>query len=227
MMERAYRQSETNTRETELTPESSKENLAPVIEPAESAEVHQSKLKMDYLINKLNYINFQNGTVQVVMTHRRFERTLTAKARPLPCSDKHLECVWQEPENIARLIDNYHCTSFYVDDGATALMVEPRTIRMDEAGLEVELPDQCWEIKNRRETRNACDSVPVQVIQHSMLFRGVLIEFSTGSFLVELELRPPQTFQCIDSTQPLNLIVYDGGGPHLFRRFQNFKTRQW
>jgi hypothetical protein len=210
MMERAYRQSETNIPEAGLTSESSKKTLNPAIEQIESSDVHRSKLKMDYLINKLNYINFQNGTVQVVMTHRRFERTLTAKARPLPCSDKHLKCVWLEPESIARLIDNYHCTSFYLDDGATALMVEPHVINMDETGLTVELPDQCWEIKNRRETRNACDSVPVQVIQHSMLFRGALLEFSTGSFLVELEINPPQTFQCIDADHPLNLIVYDG-----------------
>jgi hypothetical protein len=43
-----------------------------------------------------------------------------------------------------------------------------------------------------------------------MLFRGTLLEFSTGSFLVELDINPPQTFQCIDPHQPLNLIVYDG-----------------
>jgi hypothetical protein len=106
---------------------------------------------MDYLINKLNYINFQNGTIQVVMSHRRFERTLTAKARPLPCSDKRLECVWLEPEIIERLVDNYEFAAFYVDDGTTALMVEPLVIRMDAVGLEVELPERCWEIKNRRE----------------------------------------------------------------------------
>jgi len=210
-MERAYRQNESHAPETEMTSASSNANPIHTTDSTESVAAQQSSLKMDYLINKLNYINFQNGTIQVVMSHRRFERTLTAKARPLPCCDNRLECVWFEPEAITRLVDNYEFTSFYVDDGATALMVEPHIIRMDAVGLEVELPERCWEIKNRRETRIVCDSVPVQVIQNSMLFQGVLVEFSTGSFLVDLEINPPQTFQCIDSAQPLNLIVYNGG----------------
>ena len=209
-MERAYRRRNIRASETELTDRRTAESPTPAIETSESADGHHSKLKLDYLINKLNFINFQNGTIQVVLTHRRFERTLTAKAKPQPCCDERLECVWLEPEKIAPLVDNYQCTFFYVDDGASALRVEPRVIKMDASGLELALPDQCWEITNRREARIACDNVPVQVIQHSMLFRGVLLEFSTGSFLVELDISPPQTFQCIDTEQSINLIVYDG-----------------
>ena len=145
------------------------------------------------------------------MSHRRFERTLTVKAQPLPCSGRRLQCVWREPEKVSRLVDNYRLTSIYLDDGATAIMVEPRVLKMDAAGFVVELPDQCWEIANRQETRIACDNVPIQIIQNSMLFRGVLCEFSTGSFLVELDIKPPQTYQCLDPAKPLNLIVYDRG----------------
>ena len=65
------------------------------------------------------------------MSHKRFERTLTAKARPLPCCGKHLDCVWLEPETVTPLIDNYQFTSFYVDDGATALMVEPQILKLN------------------------------------------------------------------------------------------------
>jgi hypothetical protein len=210
-MERAYRQSKTLVPEVQVSSESSKDNPPAAVELEVAEDAHQSKLKMDYLINKLNYINFQNGTIQVVMSHRRFDRTLTAKARPQPCCDAHLQCVWLEPDKIASLVDNYRFQSFFVDDGATALRVEAKVIKMTADGLEVELPDRCWEITNRREARINCDSIPVQVIQHSMLFRGVLVEFSTGSFLVELDIAPPQTFQCIDPDHPLNLIVYDGG----------------
>jgi hypothetical protein len=210
-MERAYRRREYTKPEGELNSERNQPSLPPAIDSVESANEQRSALKIDYLINKLNYINFQNDTIQVVMSHRRYEQTMTAKARPLPCSDGHLECAWLEPEKIGRLVDNFNFTAFYVDDGATAIRVEPRLLRMDAEGFAVELPDQCWEIANRRETRIACDEVPVQVIQHSMLFRGFLREFSTGSFLVELDIKPPQTHQCLDPEKPLNLIVYDGG----------------
>jgi hypothetical protein len=210
-MEKAYRHDTPSALETEVPKDQNQINTEPALEPANIEEVHHSRLKMDYLINKINYINFQNGTLQVVLAHRRFERTLTAKARPLPCCDAHLKCEWLEPEKMAPLVGNYRFTSFFVDDGATAIRVEARAVKMDADGLEVALPEQCWEISNRREARINCDSVPVQVIQHSMLFRGNLLEFSTGSFLVELDINPPQTFQCLDQEQPLNLIVYDGG----------------
>ncbi len=210
-MRRACRQSEPTTPNAESDIEGSQKKLPPAIEPDTAQDIHRSRLKREYLINKLNYINFQNGTIQVVMSHKRFERTLTTKARPLPCCGERLDCVWLESEKVAPLVDNYQFTSFFVDDGATALMVEPQILKLDAEGLSVELPEHCWEISNRRETRIACDGVPVQVIQNSMLFRGELVEFSTGSFLVELDINPPQTFQCIDDDQLLNLIVYDGG----------------
>lgn len=210
-MEMARRQSEIPVPETEVLSDSGLEDAASDVAPCENADLHRSRLKMDYLINKLNFINFQNGTIQVILSHRRFEQTLTVKARPEPCCDKHLKCVWIEPEKIAPLVENYQFSSFYLDDGASALMVEGCSMGMDAAGLEVELPEHCWEITNRREARNACDHIPVQVIQHSMLFRGVLLEFSTGSFIVELDINPPQTFQCIDDQKPLNLTVYEDG----------------
>ncbi|MDJ0876627.1 MAG: hypothetical protein QNJ02_15245, partial [Desulfobacterales bacterium] len=52
--------------------------------------------------------------------------------------------------------------------------------------------------------------IPVQVIQNSMLFRGVLLEFSTRAFRIALTVAPPQTFQCLDHAKPMNLIVFDG-----------------
>ena len=90
-MGKTYRQGTTLAPETEAAPDHGHENLEPSVDPLNSEDVHQSRLKMDYLINKINYINFQNGTLQVVMAHRRFERTLTAKARPLPCCDAPFE----------------------------------------------------------------------------------------------------------------------------------------
>ena len=196
-------------------------------------EPQRTTFKRDYLINKLNFINFQNGCVQVLLRHRRFERSMHCEARPLPCSGKRLTCEWVNPEQMARIFDSYTFDVFYVEDGPNALMVEPRLVRIDTDGFEVELPKRCCEIANRRETRFRCSQIPVQVIQNSMLFRGQLLEFSTGSFLVELTITPPQTFRCLDLKNPLNLIVFKGEdlvfsgdfsilkseGSHLQRRF--------
>lgn len=163
-----------------------------------------------YLINKLNYINFQNGTVQVVLRHHRFNQTTIGTASPLPCEGSKLECHWSEPERVAPLLENYRFTALYVNDGRHALEVKPKLLSIDAKGLVLELPEKCWEVANRRETRFACSRIPIQVIQNSMLFRGELLEFSTRAFRISLALPPPQSFQCLDHAKPLNLIVCEG-----------------
>jgi hypothetical protein len=181
--------------------------MLPETKPAPSPRKRPT-FSRDYLINKINYINFQNGTIQVVLTHHRFDQTLILSASPMPCHDQHLECHWSEPEKIAPLLENYKFASLFVSDGRHALEVVPKAIRMDTKGLVVELPEKCLEVANRRETRYACDRIPIHVIQNSMLFRGELLEFSTHAFRIALDISPPQTFQFLDHDKPINLIVY-------------------
>ncbi|MDJ0720133.1 MAG: hypothetical protein QNJ04_00790 [Desulfobacterales bacterium] len=210
MMERAYR----DTHEM-LPPAETKNENNQATEGAPDPTTAQPRPKQprygrSYLINKLNYINFQNGTIQLVLTHRRFDQTTICIARPLPCEGRRLVCRWSDPHPSAALLENYRFSALFVNDGRHALEVVPRVVRMDEKEIELELPDECREVANRRDTRYACDRIPVQVIQNSMLFRGVLLEFSTRAFRIALTVAPPQTFQCLDHAKPLNLIVFDG-----------------
>lgn len=163
-----------------------------------------------YLINKLNFVNFINGTIDVILSHRRYDRRLTCKAYPTPCEDANLYCRWCEPENIDGILRNYHVERFFIADGARAIEVEPVSCRADENGIHLELPERCIEIRNRQEVRHPCRNVPIQVIQNSMMFKGQLLEFSTAAFRVALEAKPPQTFQCIDPSLPIGLIVTIG-----------------
>ncbi len=209
-MERAYRNTHEIATQIETADDPHKTKTEPPEENPPDIKPQRSSFSRSYLINKLNYINFQNGTIQVVLTHRRFEQTKICSAKPLPCKDKRLECRWTEPEHIASVLENYRFTSLFVNDGRHALEVKPHPLWMDEKGLAVELPKKCWEVANRREARFACARIPIQIIQNSMLFRGEMLEFSTSAFRIALTISPPQTFQCLDHDKPLNLIVYDG-----------------
>ena len=210
MMERAYRDSDETLLPAETT-DDNEQNSEPVPDPTPAqSQTKRPRYGRSYLINKLNYINFQNGTIQAVLTHRRYDQTTICPASPQPCEGRRLICRWSEPEAAAALLENYRFSSLFVNDGRHALEVVPRVVRMDAKGIELELPDECREVANRRDVRYACDRIPVQVIQNSMLFRGVLLEFSTRAFRIALTVSPPQTFQCLDHAKPLNLIVFDG-----------------
>ncbi len=209
-MERAYRDTPEMVPPADTDDDTNQNTTDPSeAKPAPSKQRRQ-RYSRSYLINKLNYINFQNGTIQVVLTHRRFDQTTICSASPQPCDGKRLACHWSEPEQAAPLLANHRITSFFINDGRHALEVVPQILRTDDQGLELELPDECWEVANRREVRYACSKIPIQVIQNSMLFRGELLEFSTSAFRIALTISPPQTFECLDHEKPLNLIVFDG-----------------
>ncbi len=210
MMERAYRET------SEMLPPAETKNDndhktegTPDLTPARPRP-KRPRYGRSYLINKLNFINFQNGTIQVVLTHHRFDQTTICPASPQPCEGRRLVCRWSAPQPSAALLENYRFSALFINDGRHALKVAPRVLRMDGEGIELELPEECREVANRRDVRYACDRIPVQVIQNSMLFRGVLLEFSTRAFRIALTVAPPQTFHCLDHAKPLALIVFDG-----------------
>ena len=207
-MERAFRETPEMERSGETNTDLDKPATLSETTPAPVPQ-KQPTFGREYLINKLNYINFQNNTIQVVLTHQRFDQTSILSASPLPCHDERLECHWAEPEKIEPYLENYQFSALFINDGRHALEVLPKPIRLDAAGLVVELPEQCREVANRRETRYACDRIPIHVIQNCMLFQGELLEFSTRAFRIRLNIAPPQTFQFIDHDKPINLIVYD------------------
>ena len=49
------------------------------------------------LINRLNYINFQNDTVLLKLKHRRFEHSISLPAKTRPCNNDQLDCIWADP----------------------------------------------------------------------------------------------------------------------------------
>lgn len=164
------------------------------------------KVSRSYLINKLNFVNFMNGTVDIILSHNRYDRKIVCKAYPMPCEGERLYCCWKSP-NGSRPQRPITASITFLSDGAKALKVTPIACRLTEDGVDFDLPERCLEIRNRRDIRYSCPNIPIQVIQNSMLFKGSLLEFSTASFQVELTVKPPQTFQCIDPNLPLELFV--------------------
>ena len=71
MMERAYRDDHEMASPSETADDKQQTTTASLKKPPAPAAKRPS-FNRTYLINKLNYINFQNGTVQVVLRHHRF-----------------------------------------------------------------------------------------------------------------------------------------------------------
>jgi hypothetical protein len=165
------------------------------------------KVTKTLLINKLNYVNFQDGTLLINFRHRKYQRTTTLLGKPQPCLGDTLECLWTESFAFHRIQHTYDFENFLLADGNKLLMVEPEVVQMDDKGISLHLPDLCYEVSSRASTRHLCEGVTVQLIQNSSLFTGKLLDFNASALRVELKTVNPQTFDWITHDNPVNIIL--------------------
>jgi hypothetical protein len=164
-----------------------------------------------YLVNKLNYTNFQDATILINFKHLKYNRTITLSAKPQPCLGDRLDCFWTETEGIEQKLKSYKFESFYVNDGQKILLVEPELIDASDKGISFNLPHTCYQVSTRKLRRHTCENIKVQLIQNSSPFDGTLLDFNTHSLHIKIKAVPPQTFKWINPESAVTLIISNEG----------------
>ena len=161
------------------------------------------------LINKINFINFQDRTLLINFKHRKYQTPLTLCAAPQPCLGDNLDCLWTEPDKILSELSLYEFENLLIPDGQNLIRAEPELIRTDAEAISFRLPDNGFEVSSRTMMRHGCENIKAQLIQNSSIFSGTLVDFNACSLKIELQAVPPQTFKWINSEATVNLILSD------------------
>jgi hypothetical protein len=181
---------------------------SPDSEPSSPSPPSSSKTySRKYLINKVNYINFVDGTITATFRHNRFATTLPLQVKPLPCTDHLLSCLWTDTENIRQKLQSHDFLHLLIADGQKSLLVEPETVDVTDEGLKIGLPEKCTEINSRKIRRYTGQGVSVQLVQNGTFFQGELVDFSPVSLNVLLRVEPPETFQWINPAAPARVVL--------------------
>jgi hypothetical protein len=171
---------------------------------AESRSIDQGKVVYRRsLVNKLNHLNFQDRTIIVNLRHRRYDNTISLTAKPLPCSNDHLRCTWNNVADLERILTVYSFANFLIDDGKNLLLVEPEEAEMSVAGIGCILPETCREVRSRETKRHRGKEVTARLLQNGAEFQGVLKDFSAVAFCVDCNAAPPRAFHWIDFNSPV------------------------
>jgi hypothetical protein len=178
--------------------------------PAETEKIKQRTVARNHLVNKLNFINFQDGTVLVNFKHPRFDRVISLRAKPEPCIEDILECVWVLPNGNREKVKAYRFQDLHVPDGHKLLCVVTDKVRVTAKGIRLRLPESCLEFRARKRLRHDCTGIHAQLIQNSVVFNGRLIDFTARSFRVEVTALPPQTFQWFNSKSTITVVFSNG-----------------
>jgi len=199
--------------------------------PAEATEVKQRTVARNHLVNKLNFINFQEGTVLINFKHPKFDRIISLHAKPQPCIEDTLECVWVSPSGTREKVKAYKFQDLHVPDGHKLLCVVTDTAKVTDKGIQLRLPESCLEFRARKRLRHYCTGIQAQLIQNSVVFTGKLIDFTAKSFRVEVSAVPPQTFQWFNSKSTITGVFSSGsetlyaGECRIIRQTLGQKTR--
>jgi hypothetical protein len=163
-----------------------------------------------HLVNRLNYINFQDQTILVNLRHLSYDNDIFLRARPLPCAGERLDLSWAEIPSLKELLKNYRFDYLLIPDGKKYLLVNSELIAMDEAGLSLVVPNSCREFQARRIKRHPAQGIEVQLIQHGALIRGELVDFTPVSLRSTGSVTPPATFHWINPESPVELRLLKG-----------------
>lgn len=212
-----------------------KEEIFQVNQQAAEASNNKTgkQLNKEYLVNKLNFTNFQDGTILINFKHKKYDLAISFHARPNPCLGNQLDCLWVETDEINEKLHSYKFNNFFVIDGAKLLSVTPEVFSMNDEGISFTLPETCYEISSRKVARHSCKGIIVQFIQSSSFFYGSLIDFNAVSFCVELTTVPPQIFRWLDNNLTVNIIFSDktetlyAGECKISRNTREHKTRKY
>lgn len=167
-------------------------------------------ISREYLVNILNYINFQEDSIQVHFTDRQYNRTIYILAFPQPCFSSELECMWAEATDVPLLLRTHKLKYIVVPRGEKSIQSIPEVIELNSAGCRLRLPSISREVSYRRVERQRCCGISVHLVQNSGSFSGTLLDFSASSFRIELISEPSQSFDCIDINQSVNVLFHSG-----------------
>ena len=191
------------------------------------------KVDKTQLINKLNFTNFQDGTVLINFSHIKYDKVITLRAAPQPCMGDLVDCLWAEANYTSHITQSYEFSNLLIANGQKLLKVDAELVKIDQEGISLLLTDECYEISSRRVRRHSCEGIKVQLMQNSTVFSGSLMDFNGFSFRVKLDAVPPQTFDWMNPEQPVNIVLSDpaftyySGECKILRHTRGHRTRNY
>ena len=170
----------------------------------------EKEIGLNKLINRLNFLNFQDSSILVNFTHTKYSRTVSLEATPLPCLNNKLECHWIEASDFRPSLKACTFENILIDDGRKLVIAVPELITLGEKGAIFLLPEKCTEVNYRKTRRHNCAGIRVELLQNSARFQGTLVDFSAIAFKIETESSPTQTFHWVNPEVPVQVVFSSG-----------------
>jgi len=173
----------------------------------QKADVPHQKLSKQQLVNKLNYLNFQDKSILVNFKHKKYGQEFNCPAKPQPCLGEDVVCSWADPSVVKSKLHTHVFESIILKERQWNLEIKLELLELTEEHIHFKIPEIYYQYVSKKSHRERCQDVQVQMIQNSVVFSGDLIDFNASEFNVKIQLKPPQTPQWINPDEPVNILL--------------------
>ena len=174
---------------------------------AKSEQTTPQKISRRQLVNKLNFINFQDETILINFIHKKFDHVFACAAKPQPSMGEDLLCTWVDTSKLKSRLRAYEFGSILLKDKQWHLELRPELIGLNEEFIHFRIPETYYQLISKKILRTPCQGVRAQMFQNSVIFDGVLIDFCATEFSVKTRLVPPQTSQWLNPKVSVNILL--------------------
>jgi hypothetical protein len=157
------------------------------------------------LASTLNYINFMDGHVLVLLQHPKYQESILVRASPGPCLGKELTCRWSD-ENLSGLeLEAYQPLHLVIDDGLSVILVPAILEEINRNCLIIQLPTTSYVCGKRQARRYDCHGINVELSQKGFLASGELLDFSPVGFRIRVSPESSHSFHWLNSDELVNI----------------------
>ena len=165
------------------------------------------KISRQQLVNKLNFINFQDETILINFKHNKFGHVFSWPAKPQPSMGEEVLCTWVDAAKLKNKLKTYEFDSILLKDRQCDLKLRLEVIDLNEEFIRFQIPEICFQTSSKKSMREPCHGIRAQMFQNSAIFKGTLIDFCATEFSVKITLEPPQTSQWLNPDVPINILL--------------------
>jgi len=160
-----------------------------------------------HLINTLNYINFQDGTILLTFKHRKYDKIISFDVRPVRIIENSLDCEWIETAPPVVNLASYEFQYLLISDGLKLILARPEMRSASDEEISFVLPETCYEVGFRKIRRHSCEMISAELTQNGVMLGGTLKDFNVIAFRVDVSEQSRQSLQWVNSKLSLNVIL--------------------
>jgi hypothetical protein len=151
------------------------------------------QVEIEKIINDLNYMHFRAENISISFKHPRQKESIFLDARPQPCLDSNVTCLWQTDVRNMKLA-SCTCEWMFVNDGDSFMLVPCEMTEINEKFISVHITGKGFLLERRKVKRYTGTQVDVQLVQDAFVASGILLDFNAKGFRVRVEPDPSCSF---------------------------------